>query len=69
MDHVTNRCLIGNSLSQLLDDPFGCRMRGHIGMQDLATPMSDHEPDVEQLEARCRNDEKVHGAYGIAMIP
>jgi hypothetical protein len=38
-------------------------------MQDLASVVTDYEPDVEQPEAGCWNDDKVHGADGVTMIP
>jgi hypothetical protein len=43
-------------------------MRSRIGMQDFTPIITDHEPDVQQFKAACRNDEKVHRADRIAMI-
>ncbi len=58
----------GESLAQLLDDPFGRRMRRDVEMQDPPSPVLDDEEAVEQLERGRRHGEEVEGGDRLAVV-
>jgi hypothetical protein len=67
-DGISIRTRFGKGLAQLLDDPFRCRVAGHVEVQNPATPMLDHEKAVKQLECSCWHDEEIESSDHLAMI-
>ena len=63
---VRNR--IGERLAELLHDPLGCRIRGHIAMEDAAPAVLDHEEAVQQAKGDARNGKEVEGDSGLPVI-
>jgi hypothetical protein len=55
-------------LAQLLDDPFGCWVAGHVEMQNPAPPVLDHKETVQQLECHRRHSEEIECGDHLAMI-
>ena len=65
---VTIWACFGKRLPQLLHDPLGSRMAGHVAVQNLASRMLDDEETVEQLERNRRHGEKVECHDHFAVI-
>src|ERR1700730_11936441 len=58
----------GECFSNLLRDPFCCRVRGHIDPDKLSARQPDNDQDVEQVEADGRDHEQIHGCHMRSMI-
>ena len=58
----------GESLAQLLHDPFRCRVAGHVEVQNPAPPVLDHEKTVEQLERHRWHREEIECDDHLTMI-
>ncbi len=67
-DDVTIWACFGKRFPQLLHDPLGSRMAGHVAVQNLASCMLDDEETVEQLERNRRHGEKVERDDHFAVI-
>src|SRR5260370_30592777 len=55
-------------LTQLLDDPLGCRVAGHVEVQYPAPPVLDHKEAVQQLERDRWYSEEIECGDDFAMI-
>ena len=53
--------IVWKSLHDLLRSPFGCRVLGHIEMDESAPMMREHDQDEEHLESHRWYDEEVDG--------
>src|SRR5262249_711857 len=49
------------SLGELARDPFGGRIGGHVDPDEVSPAQSDDDEGVEQVEAKCRDNEQIHG--------
>src|SRR6516164_2410137 len=58
----------GHRFPQLLDHPGHRRMRRHSQVLDLATGMIQDHKDVQDLKAKSRNREEVHGPGHLQVI-
>ena len=67
-DRISIRASRGECLTQLLDYPLGCRVAGHVEVQNPAPPMLNHEKAVEQLECNCWHCEEIESSDHLAMI-
>src|SRR4029078_13272505 len=67
-DQVTRDLLPAASLSELIGDPFGCRMRGHPKPQDLPPAMANDQQPIEKSERDCRHHEKVHRRDTVSVV-
>ena len=63
---VRNR--VGECFAEVLHDPVGCRLRGHIEMEDASPTMLDHEEAVQETKRDCRNGKEVEGDDGLSVI-
>jgi len=68
-DQVPGSLIVGKRLSELLNDPFGGRVRGHIEVEDLPARMVDHKPDIEYTKRCGRDCEEIHcrNALGVQL--
>jgi hypothetical protein len=55
--------------SKLLNHPMRCGIHGDIEVQDSPATVLDDEPDIEQLESKGGNDEKIHARNHVSVIP
>ena len=67
-DSVAVRPGFRKCLAQLLENPIGSRMRGHIKVQDSAAPVLDDEQTVHQAKGGRWHGEEVEGDNRLAMI-
>src|ERR1035438_3283752 len=67
-DQIGGSRIEGESLTQLLNDPGGGRMFGHIAVKDLAPVMRNHEEAVKDAEVQRGHCEEVHCGEGFAVI-
>ena len=63
-----NRC-VGEGVAQLVAHPLSSWTRGDVEGQNPPPSMVDHEPDVEEFEAKSWNHEEVHSRDPILVIP
>jgi hypothetical protein len=59
---------VSGKASQLLDDPIGSWVAGHIQVQDPASSVLDDEEAVEQLKCHSWHGEEVEGGDHLAVI-
>src|SRR5690606_26796072 len=60
VDQESDRRLIRERFSKLLDYPRCGRVLGDVEVQDFAAAMGDHEPDEQHLEADRRYHQEIH---------
>jgi hypothetical protein len=68
MDQISRLAVPGRGFDQLPPDPSSGRMGGHFEVDQLATPMTDEEDDVERLEGQRLDDEEVGGPDRLSMV-
>ena len=52
----------------MLCGPLGCRIRGHIEMNDLPALTEKDDETVQNADIDCRDREKIYGSNPIRMI-
>jgi len=67
-EQISRRGVIGKCFDDLLCGPLGCRIRGHIEMNDLPAPVKEDNEAVQNAEIDRRDCEKIHGRNLIRMI-
>lgn len=67
-DQIGGSRIEGESLTQLLNDPGGGRMSGHIAVKDLAPVMRNHEEAVQDAEVQRGHCGEIHCGDGFAVI-
>jgi hypothetical protein len=68
MDQVSRLVVSRCGFDQLPPDPSGGRMGGDFDVDELATPMTNEEDDVERLEGQGLDDEEVGGPERPSMV-
>jgi hypothetical protein len=57
----------GEGLTQLLDDPVGCRVASHVEVEYPVPPVLDHKEAVQQLKRHRWHSEEVECGDDFAM--
>ncbi len=68
VDEESRSGVFRECFAELLDDPWRRGMRGDAEMEDSSATMRDHEPHVEKLKSKGRDDQDVHRSDSILMI-
>jgi len=68
MDQMSRLAVPRCGFDQLPPDPYGGRMGGHLEVNELATPMTDEEDDVERLKGQGLDDEEVSRPDRLSMV-
>jgi hypothetical protein len=66
-DQVPRGTVVRERFPQLLGDPPCRRMLGDVPVDDVASPVLDHEQHVQQAKARRGHGEEVHRGDDLAM--
>jgi hypothetical protein len=67
-EQISRRGVIGKCFDDLLCGPLGCRIRGHIEMNDLPATVKEDNEAVQNAEIDRRDCEKIYGRnYGCAL--
>src|ERR1019366_1688050 len=56
------------SFAQLLYDPQGSRLTGHVAVQNFPPVMADDEETVQNSKGQSRHSEEVHGSDCFTMV-
>ena len=67
-EDVFIRTCAGKRLSQLLHDPIGSRTASDVEVQDLATPMFNHEEAVQEPESESGDGEEIDSDDCLTMV-
>src|SRR5262245_8299916 len=67
-EQISRRGVIGKCFDDLLSGPLGCRMLGHIEMNDLPAPVKEDDKAVQNTEIDRRDRKKIYGRNLIRMI-
>jgi hypothetical protein len=68
MDPIARLAVPGCGFDQLPPDPSCGRIGGHFEVDQLTSPMSDEEDDVEGLEGQGVDNREVGGRYHLSMV-
>ena len=67
-EQISRRGVIGKCFDDLLCGPLGCRIRGHIEMNDRPATVKEDNEAVQNAEIDRRDCEKIYGRNLIRMI-
>ena len=67
-DQITRDLLPTTCFSQLIGDPFRCRVSGHAEPQDLAAAKAHDQQSVEKPERGGRHHKQVDRSHAVRMI-
>ena len=67
-EQISRRGVIGKCFDDLLCGPLGCRIHGHIEMNDLPATVKKDNEAVQNAEIDRRDCEKIYGRNLIRMI-
>jgi len=67
-DQITRDLLPTTCFSQLIGDPFRCRVSGHAEPQDLAAAKTHDQQSVEEPERDRRHHEQIDRRNPVRMI-
>src|SRR5215475_14497538 len=67
-EQISRRGVIGKCFDDLLRGPLGCRVRGHIEMNDLSAAAKEDSEALENGAIDRRDCEKIYGRNLIRMI-
>jgi hypothetical protein len=67
-DQVARRRVIGECLTQLLNNPGTARMLGHVAVKDTPSIMREDEEAVKHAEGERRHGEEIHCSNRFTMV-
>ena len=59
-DQIARHFAVGERLDDLLCNPFGCWVIGHIEVEHFSAAMLQHEEHKQDSQPDCRNGKEVH---------